>query len=467
MRRWLFEQPTFPYHRNGPLMTMDLFRASVLIQVRDHWKNMGPFFDPFYVESQASDGISFGLEKAEQHVDSTITESACNVTRKSSNCIRDFNTMFTPVSIVSSGILVGYVLISGPSFDGLVNNNPQGTFKGRSHIQGRFAYDRDNDHVIMVFHGVAPQVSGILDITSNGVSRIRTFYTVMTGDCAHGKVPMCPVTMVSNVEVKLHFEELFSNCRVSQSDGTMTTLKPTHETLLSGDKFFEDEVCENESRDDGSVRDRSDSMWLGVPNKLAINLMEMTTKLNCLASLMQGKYNGDNVNRIAIPIRETMNKYRFCQNGSVFTEHTPLNKASYGENVRKAWQLYTMVTFRLQPDRLLRAAMSEKLLTYLMRKRESGHQPKNSGNEQMQNDFDMDRTLPDEDKKCKQMDVGWLESKSFSMDEPKYGVHVKLQRHVRGRISKHVEPVCFGRRVRANMMKEVRIRKLATAFFTQ
>lgn len=339
--RWLFDEPHLPFHTNGPLLTAHGFTASVALNVRDHWRDFGSQFDPFQVitpESAYSDHPSF---------DNTQDDSLC------ANTVVSFNSVLTPVTFVTSSVVVGYFHCSGGSFENEeLANQEDGTFKGRTHILGRFAYDKDNDHIIMVVHGISPTTSGIVDITSNGCSRIRVFYTVVTDDCTFGKLPFSPLTMVSNIELRVNLEELFSEtCLTGYEFLSRDAIVGSHEypdvRLRDGNL---DDGLHVSKLDDNMFVQKVHSKLMTVSCKHASELMEISTQLNNLSFLMTGTYKSENVRRV-IPCQKLVNVQRFKSSGALFTEHMSLSRQCRREVIANAWQLYSTMAFGMRSER--------------------------------------------------------------------------------------------------------------------
>lgn len=343
---WLFDEPDAAFHSDAPLLTAHGFTASIAIQVRDQWQNFGNVFDPFQLEPIICD-VDGGGDHADVTYDSSMVNPAnsLDATIASSSCVCDLDIVFTPVTFVSGHIVVGYTFCSGSSFDREMIPTPQGTFRGRTHMHGRFAYDMDNDHTIVLHHGLTPTVSGIVDITSNGLSRTRCFYSIPNLEYSAERLPLSPLTMVSVTELRTRFENLFTKSSASDlgaigNDSFSIPQSLPDVRLRDGD--IEDNGGLHRIANTGSVRGAT------VSNHYMKDLMEITSKLNNLSFILEGTYSGSNVYRIIVRNSETCG---LRHSGGLFTEHLSLSRSARRECVCHVWQLYTEAAFGMRSER--------------------------------------------------------------------------------------------------------------------
>lgn len=339
---WLFDEPHLPFHSNAPLLTAHDFTASVAIQIRDQWQNFGNVFDPFQLERILTDDIG-QFDDAE--LDGTVATPGSSLDGQAftSMCVCDLDVVFTPVTFVSSNIVVGYTFCTGSSFDREMVSAPRGTFRGRTHMYGRFAYDMDNDHMISTFHGVTPALTGIVDITSNGLSRTRCFYAVPNLIYSSERLPSSPLSMVSITELRSRYENLFAKCGFDMnSDKSFDVSESLPDVRLrDGDIFDNGGLSRALNR--YSVHDD-----VTVSDNYMKDLMEITSKLNNLTFVLEGTYTGPTVCRIIVRNSTTAG---FRQMGSVFTEHISLTRSARRECVSHVWQLYTSEAFGMRSER--------------------------------------------------------------------------------------------------------------------
>lgn len=327
--RWLFDESDRAFHRDAPFLSAHSFTTSFALQIRDHWQNFGWIFDPFQIEELIPGA-------AEQE-----TKPTPNTDGISSICISDLDMVFTPVTFATPNIVLGYNFCCGSSFDREAKTVATGTFKGRCHILGRFAYDMDNDHTVIIYHGLTPYVSGMIDLTSNGLSRSRFFYTLANKKYDDGKLPTVPLSMMSFTELKSEFEGLFS------------TSEGGNDENQDGKNLFPDVRFRDGDIDDhggltSEVGLRCDGVVLS--SRYMSDLMEMTSKLNNLSFVMTGRYSGTNVNRTILrsPFQGEIGKEHV---GSVFTEHLQLSRKERREVICNIWQIYSSMAFGLNSER--------------------------------------------------------------------------------------------------------------------
>lgn len=339
---WLFDEPHLPFHSNAPLLTAHGFTASVAIQVRDQWQNFGNIFDPFQLERILANDIG-RLGDAELDGSVATPGNSLDGQAFSSACVCDLDVVFTPVTYVSSSIVVGYMFCSGSSFDREMLPAPRGIFRGRTHMYGRFAYDMDNDHLITIFHGLTPALTGVVDITSNGLSRTRHFFTIPNLVYSSERPPSSPLSMVSVTELRSRYENLFAKCGFDMN---------ADKSFDVSESFPDVRLRDGDINDSGGVS-RAANRY-SVHNDVTVSenymkeLMEITSKLNNLTYIMEGTYTGPSVCRIIVRNPATVG---FRQMGSLFTEHISLTRSARRECVCHAWQLYTSVAFGMRSER--------------------------------------------------------------------------------------------------------------------
>lgn len=215
---WLFSDSHLPFHEQVPLLTPHAFSTSFAVRVHQHYDGIGPLFDPFGVEDSPPPSVASSASTmsdiASQTFQSTVvsppespspgsSSSGLMPIRETQGASITFDLLLTPVAYATPSIVVGYSLTTGNAFDPRMSPIQSGTFRGKAHLNGRFAYDVENDHLILVVNAITPLVSGIVDFTFTGISRDRFFYTVPCAPYGPHRLPSRVLAMFSNVEIKM------------------------------------------------------------------------------------------------------------------------------------------------------------------------------------------------------------------------------------------------------------------------
>lgn len=196
--QWLFGEPQLPFHSDAPLLTPQVFSGSLALRVHHVYDNIGPVFDPFGIDEQIPSRVLSQPQNIPPIHSHSLPESVPPNLQTSITT----DVLFTPAARASPTIIVGYSLTTGNAFDPKQTPLQSGTFRDKSHLNGRFAYDLDNDHVIIVINSITPLASGILDFTFVGLTRSRFCYTVPNASYGPHCLPTCVLVMSSNLEVK-------------------------------------------------------------------------------------------------------------------------------------------------------------------------------------------------------------------------------------------------------------------------
>lgn len=347
---WMFDEPNQPFHNDAPLLTAHSFTTSLTVQLRDHWQNFGPFFDPFLGDLTSS--ICGDRSTDEDNVTSTLDGASKDTTAIRSVSVRDLDMVFTPVTYVTPSVVIGYAFCGGPSFDRELVAVPSGTFRGRSHVLGRFAYDVQNDHVVLIFHGLTPYISGLIDITSNGLSRSRSFFGLRHNTCSATHLPKVPLCMTTFIENRTCFESLFSQssspCASHNQNDNSSQTQCSHlpDVRLRDGDINDGGGIFGKPLDDPSIFEDNQELSC----RYVGDLLDIASKMNNLTAIMDGAYSACNVHR-------TVFKSSFAgiisihQTGSLSTEHFQLPQRARRDVISNVWQLYSSAAFGMRSER--------------------------------------------------------------------------------------------------------------------
>lgn len=347
--KWLFAEPHLPFHSDAPLLTPHAFTGSVAIRVRHSFQNIGPVFDPFGVDEQVSPHVLPASQPG------TSNEPQFDFIKPAGYII---DLLFTPVARAASGVIVGYSLSSGQSFDRQASHLQSGTFRGKDHLNGRFAYDMDNDHLIVVINGLTPLVSGIIDLSFLGQSRHRFFYTVPNAPYGPHRLPSRVLVMLTGLEIKINQHESSFN------DPNLTVPFTSTDPSLNGfSKDLPDLRLKDGFLDDDGGADRETNAQLSLsdtPNasdsshqlskSYAEQLTELVADLHNLAISMQGTYRGPYMRRDVFDIFDSK-RVRSSINGLVAGAHLPPTRDYRRLMAIYAWQGYASWAFGIRSQR--------------------------------------------------------------------------------------------------------------------
>lgn len=340
--QWLFAEPHLPFHSNAPLLTPHAFTGSVALRACHSFENITPVFDPFGVDERVTPTVA-NSSAPPPNLDSDSSKPAGYIV----------DILFTPVARATPGIIVGYSLASGQSFDPYRNPFQSGTFRDKDHLNGRFAYDMDNDHVIIVVNGLTPLVSGIIDLSFLGQSRHRYFYTVPKAPYGPHRLPSRVLVMLTGLEIKVYTPDGESD----EEHLTITSvlsdnpLQPPDLRLRDGDIndnggiSYQDHPNSNQS---GGTRVQPQSYSLS--RNYAEQLSEIVSDLHNLALSMHGVYKGPYMRRDVFDLSNPK-KVRSSINGQVSGAHLPPTRDYRRSMAIYAWQGYTSCAYGLRSHR--------------------------------------------------------------------------------------------------------------------
>lgn len=347
--KWLFAEPHLPFHSDAPLLTPHAFTGSAAIRVRHSFQNIGPVFDPFGVDEQTTPHVFPPSQPP------TVEEPQFDFIKPAGYVI---DILFTPVARAASGVIVGYSLTSGQSFDRQVSHEQSGTFRGKDHLNGRFAYDMDNDHVIVVINGLTPLVSGIIDLSFLGQSRHRFFYTVPNAPYGPYRLPSRVLVMLTGLEIKINpldsdFNDPLLTVPFTSLDPALNGFSKNLPDLRLKDGFIGDDNGVNQhnhtqltSPDAPHISQSSHQL----SKSYAEQLTEIVADLHNLAISMQGVYKGPYMRRDVFDIFDSK-RVRSSINGLVAGAHLPPTRDYRRLMAIYAWQGYASWAFGIRSER--------------------------------------------------------------------------------------------------------------------
>lgn len=347
--QWLFSEPHLPFHSNGPILSPHAFTGSVAIRAYHSFENISPVFDPFGVDEQITPHVIPASDSPAHTADSQQSP-------KPASYIIDL--LFTPVARATSGIIVGYSLTTGQAFDPQITQMQSGTFRGKDHLNGRFAYDMDNDHLIIVINSLTPLVSGIIDLSFLGQSRHRYFYTVPNAPYGPHRLPSRVLVMLSGLEIKVMtpengaFDQSHLSLFNSEDDSpTGWSTDPPDFRLRDGDLYDEGAVSWQRGADNTLLK--TPQLHLSsqsLSRNYAEQLSEIVSDLHHLAISMQGVYKGPFMRRDVFDLFDPKT-VRSSINGKVAGAHLPPTREYRRTMAIYGWQGYSTWAFGLRSQR--------------------------------------------------------------------------------------------------------------------
>lgn len=193
--QWLFGEPFLPYHTEAQPLSEHIFAASLALRTHTIFHDVAHMFDLFGIDeytSRLTQQQSAGFALDAQHCTGTPVHLA-TVTK---------DMVYTPVARANDAVVVGYIYVTGDAFDTTRTPQQSATFRGRSSLNGRFAYDSDNDHLIIVYNNLTPLVSGIVDITFMSLTRNRSYYTIPNAPYGPKRLPSHVLVLLSVLETR-------------------------------------------------------------------------------------------------------------------------------------------------------------------------------------------------------------------------------------------------------------------------
>lgn len=349
---WLFDEPYHTYHSCSPPLTATAFTGSVTIRIQDCWKQFGNAFDPFQSENPTpSTASSNPSHETSSDTTSPITNNGDPKVSPSSTTF-DVDMVLTPALRPSDGVVAGYALCTGPSFDG----NPQSSRNifchGKLNCIGRFAYDSDNDHIILIYHAIAPNITAIIEITSNSLSRNRFIYAVPFAEYHSDNLPSRVITVTSCFELRTSTERHLCQLGVRVHPNQLSQ-RPCW-TLTASLPSSEDCTCSNNGSDSHADKhDDSCNFRRGqivdnvvVPKGQLAEVNSLVTELNYLTPTWEGTFVGENV----IKITNTFPGVTFSrvhQMGEIISRYYLPSAEDHHRLIFNAWKTYSSEIFGL------------------------------------------------------------------------------------------------------------------------
>lgn len=157
------------------------------------YKGVGSIFDPFGIGEQTVQLPTLISRSIAEDPKAPGFDQSTTVTT---------DILLTPVAWSGKSVIVGYSNTTGAAFNPANTQQQSGTFQGKSGLNGRFAYDLDNDHILMVINGITPLVSGIVDISFVGLARNRLCYTIPNLPYGPKRLPSRVLVLLTSLETK-------------------------------------------------------------------------------------------------------------------------------------------------------------------------------------------------------------------------------------------------------------------------
>lgn len=343
---WLFDQPHLSFQDNAPLLSALSFSGSMTVHVRDFWTNFGQNFDPLSSEQVDLNGVSPATSEGSLHSDSTANNIADP--KLQIGTVMDLNMILTPAMRASPDVLLGYVLCNGPSFD---PESPLQAcfFRGRTNIIGRFAFDMDNDHIILLFHGVTPQATALIDVTTNGLSRNRFIYAIPYSEYGPDDLPSQVLSFMASSELRSPLDKLCAHPSIFS--GSLR-----HQSA-AGDSNLSPQMKEEKAGENFQVRNGSDNLSAVLTReKLSISranlkdIESLVSDLDFMTPAWEGSFNGENVlqwtsDLSGLNIRPTQHI------GSVISQYFIPSQNSRRHLIADAWCQYSSQAFGMRSQR--------------------------------------------------------------------------------------------------------------------
>lgn len=346
---WLFDQPHLPFHEDAPLLSALTFAGSMTVHLRDFWTKFGRNFDPFSFGQLHPGGDASPATTIDGSLGSSSSMENASLPESPESTTMDINMVLTPAIRPAPDVIAGYVLCTGPSFDAEPKTLQTGFCRGRTNMVGRFAFDMDNDHIIILFHGVTPQITGIVDITTNGLSRNRSIYAVPNEEYGPDDLPSQVVSLMVSSELRSPMDKL---CSRPPSPGTSPQ---TGDIVESFKRKYQNEVAS--TADAIQIKDGSSNMSVILSREKVTVSRTYLKDIECLVSDLdymtpawEGAFSGQNV------LRSTVNLPQFnalpsqCH-GNVLSQYFVPNESSRREMISDAWRLYSLNAFGMRSQR--------------------------------------------------------------------------------------------------------------------
>lgn len=350
---WLFDQPHLPFQINAPLLSAIAFSGSLTVHIRDIWTDFGQDFDPLSVDQGGPNDGSPTASEGSLESDST---SSILADLKSPSTVMDLNMILTPAMRATPDVLAGYAFCNGPSFNPNWSPSTAGFFRGRTNFTGRFAFDMDNDHIILVFHGVSPKVTAIIDVTSNGLSRNRFIYAVPYIEYGPDDLPSQVLSFMSSSELRSPMDKLcvrpFYKASSQHQTSTNNSELSSESKGTSAAENFRSRNCRdnltavlNQEKVSGSRAYLKD-------------IEALVSDLDFISPAWEGSYNGRKVMRCTPNLPQLNIRPSQCL-GNVTSQYFIPFQDGRREMISDAWRRYSVHAFgmrsHLREVRLLEA----------------------------------------------------------------------------------------------------------------
>lgn len=300
--QWLFGEPHLAFHSDTPSLTLQTFSSSLALRNHYVYEGVGGVFDPFGIDDHITQPTVSRSELMQRSSKERLgkQESAQQATVTT-------DTLFTPVAWAGENVIVGYSNTTGEAFDPNISHQQSGTFRGKSGLNGRFAYDLDNDHFLVVINGITPLVSGIIDISFVGLGRSRSCYTIPNAPYGPKRLPTHVLVLMISLETK---SDLNRRSRDFSSPCTSLDLDDvegisSQGNISKGQQLRSADDGENHPRTSESTKltnapfeiSLTTSTGAGVQNKYVDDIKELAKCMHNLALNLHGVYKGAQMRR--------------------------------------------------------------------------------------------------------------------------------------------------------------------------
>lgn len=344
---WLFDQPHLPFQDNAPLLSALSFSGSMTVHIRDFWADFGQNYDPLSIEHAGLNDVSPATSEGSLLSGSSASNSVDS--KLQVGTVMDLNLILTPAMHASPDVLVGYAFCSGPSFDPEMSSSQALFFQGRANIVGRFAFDMDNDHIILLFHGVTSQTTALIDITTNGLSRNRLIYGIPYGEYGPDDLPSQVLSFMASSELRSPLKKacahpsIFSDSLRRQSTTSDSNLSP--------------QVKEERAEENFEVKNGSDNLNAVLKREKVsfsrANLKDiesLVSDLDLVTPAWEGSFNGQNVLQCTFDLPRF--NIRPTQHiGSVVSHCFIPSQDSRRHMIADAWFQYSFQAFGMRSQR--------------------------------------------------------------------------------------------------------------------
>lgn len=343
--QWLFGEPHLAFHSDTPSLTLQTFSSSLALRNHYVYEGVGEVFDPFGIDDCITQST---VSRSELEQRSNKERPGKNEPVHQATVTTD--TLFTPVAWAEDNVIVGYSNTTGEAFNPNITRQQSGTFRGKSGLNGRFVYDLDNDHFLIVINGITPLVSGIVDISFVGLGRSRSCYTIPNAPYGPRRLPSHVLVLLTSLETKSDLirrdQDFPSSCTSLDLDNVEGTLSQGN--ISSAQQIRSADDCGNYPGTSESTKltnapfgiSPTTSTGTGVQNKYVDDIRELSKCMCNLALSLHGVYKGAQMRR---EVYDPMNPETLLssETGLVTGVHALPTKAHRNKMTIHGWKVYS------------------------------------------------------------------------------------------------------------------------------